>query len=386
MSGGSGIPRRNVRWPALAATLTAGVVVIGGLLTAPGESATGPATERPAAAEAVGQGWHSVPVPLARGDLTAVAALDARRAWAVGHRLTGNSTAEAVALRWDGTAWRQESTLPERSWPQTLAVRADGDLWAAGGPGAAHHWNGTAWTTHQLAAQPGGRVVPDALATAPDGTVWLAGRALAGAVKDGRPAVQSWDGTAWRHHALPDTGRGELTAVTAVAPDDVWAVGATWAGRGSGQSALLFHYDGRAWTRVAAPPAAPGEHRWLSAVGGAGHGELWAVGGALTTGGVERPYAARWDGTRWRTAPTPPVADGRLRSVVRAGDGTVWAAGGKGAVSVLLRWDARLRQWSRAQDAGVTVRGLSAVPGTASLWTVGISRTTDLTPATALRP
>jgi hypothetical protein len=56
--------------------------------------------------------------------------------------------------------------------------------------------------------------------------------------------------------------------------------------------------------------------------------DIWAVGGA-TPKGLERPYAAHWDGRKWTDVTTPDVPDGRLRAVGRAGNGTLWAVGGK---------------------------------------------------------
>ncbi|MFE7772750.1 hypothetical protein ACFU5O_02385 [Streptomyces sp. NPDC057445] len=370
---------RKRRVPLLAA-LAAGAVATGTLvLTGAGGSASdaAPAAARTALSPRAGQ-WQSTPVPVAKGDLTAVAALSATQAWAVGYRLTSTNQVEALALRWDGTSWKQQSTLPPNSFPQALAVRAAGDIWSVGTTTA--HWNGTSWTAHDLARDPNGRVVPDAVATTSDGKAWTVGRAVPQSVKNAVPAVQSWDGSAWRRQSLPDVGKGELTGLTVIAPDDIWAVGAAYATDGAEQTALLLHFDGTSWKRVAAPAARKGEHRWLAGVTATAAGDVWAVGGAVTEGS-ERPFAVRWDGEQWSTAPTPDVPDGRLRAVGRGGDGTLWAVGGKGAVSLALRWDAQQRRWSQAPDPGVVIRGFSAVPGTGGLWTVGIAKRGDLVPA-----
>ncbi|MFF8314495.1 hypothetical protein [Streptomyces lydicus] len=88
-----------------------------------------------------------------------------------------------------------------------------------------------------------------------------------------------------------------------------------------------------------------------------------------------------WNGTAWTEAETPNVPDGRLRAVGKAGDGTLWAVGGKGAAPVALRRDARTGRWARAASPGLVVRGFSTVPGSAGLWVAGIAEQGDLVPA-----
>ncbi|WP_432000254.1 hypothetical protein [Streptomyces sioyaensis] len=381
------LPRRRLgRVPlvpaVLAATLVTGALAVAGLngepaasaaATVPASSGTAPA---PSASRA-GQ-WRTTPVPVAKGDLTAIAALGDKQAWAVGYRLKSATALEAVALRWDGTSWTQESTLPANSFPQALAVRSANDIWAVGSASA--HWDGTSWTAHQLAPDPGGRVVPDAVTTTSNGKAWTVGRAMNRSVKDGVPAIQSWDGKSWHRQSLPDVGKGELSSVTAVAPDDIWAVGTAYAAdASSSQTALLLHWDGTAWKRSTAP--GPQEsHNWLGGVTAFAADDVWAVGGS-TSDGAERPYAVHWNGTAWTAAKTPDVADGRLRAVGRTRNGDLWAVGGKGAASVALRWNGPKKQWDPASAPGLVVRGFTTVPHSADLWAAGIAEHGDLVPA-----
>lgn len=320
--------RPNIGRTPLIACLVAGVIAAGGLaLTGTGVygSPAAPAGSDISVATSRAAGrWQQTPVPVAKGDLTAVAALSGTQAWAVGYRLTSATEPEALALRWNGTAWARESTLPSDTFPQALAVRSPRDIWAVGTTAA--HWDGRSWTTRNLDRDPAGPVLPDAVATTSDGKVWAAGRAVQESAKNAVPAIQTWDGSAWRRQVLPKVGKGELTGLAALAPDDIWAVG------------------------------------------------------GATSGGVERPYAAHWDGTKWTDATTPDIADGRLRAVGRSGDGTLWAVGGKGAVSVALRWDSRRHCWEKTADPRVVVRGFSTVPHSADLWTVGIAKRGDLVP------
>ncbi|MFG2887967.1 hypothetical protein [Streptomyces sp. NPDC048248] len=366
--------RRRARLlPALAAAVATASLAVISLTGDPAASAQ-PA---PAAAAHTGT-WQRTQVPLEKGDLTAVSALSDTQAWAVGYQLKSATSLDAVALRWDGTAWTQESTLPKNSFPQALAVRSAEDIWVVGS--ATEHWDGKSWTTRALDRDPAGRVVPDAVATAPGGQAWAVGRAMARSVKDGVPAIQLWDGKAWKRQTLPDVGAGELNGVAVVAPDDVWAVGAVYGDdEKPPQTSLLLHWNGTAWKRIAAPDPADAAH-WLSGITPLGADDIWAVGGSAV-GSSERPYAVHWDGTKWAATTTPDVADGRLRSVGRSADGTIRAVGGKGSAPVTLRWNAPDKRWDMAPGPGVVVRGFATVPNSSRLWVAGIATHGDLVPA-----
>ncbi|MEU9111299.1 hypothetical protein AB0D04_05735 [Streptomyces sp. NPDC048483] len=380
----SSSPRRSARLPLLAAlaiTLVTGSLALAGQSGDPTTPATPTAATHPAPSldsTRQSEQWQATPVPVGKGDLTAVAALSHTQAWAVGYRLNSATSLKAIALRWDGKTWTQESTLPDNSFPQALAVRSAGDIWAVGSASA--HWDGTKWTAYPLDNDPAGHVVPDAVTTTSDGKAWTVGRAMGRSIKDGVPAIQSWDGKAWHRQSLPDVGKGELSGITAVAPNDIWAVGAAYAAdENAKQSALLLHFDGKNWQRMTAP--GPGTtHNWLGAVTALSANDIWAVGGSTTTGGTERPLAVHWDGSAWSTATTPDVADGRLRAVGETGDGDLWTLGGKGAAPVALRWNAQHSQWEKSTAPDLVVRSFTTVPHSADLWATGIARDGDLIP------
>lgn len=327
--------------------------------------------------------WQETPVPVAKGDVNAVVAVD-EQAWAAGYELTSLRTLEGTLLRWDGSTWLKEARLPGQALPKGLAVSGANDIWVAGrtedlkaeGLETAH-WNGTSWTSHSLAVHPVsgppdvmGGVMLEAIA-AREGKAWTAGRAWRNTIKTGVPAIQSWDGSRWHHDELPDVGPGELVSITVRAVDDVWAAGV---GYSDPQTPLLLHWNGQAWRRV----EVPAEHTWLSGVTAFGADDVWVVGGSSSERG-DVPFAAHWDGRKWTVTRAPRIADGRLKSVTRTSDGRVWAVGGKGDVSVALYWSVPLRTWVRVQAPDVVVRGAAAAGTT--LWTAGISRHHDLTPA-----
>ncbi|SDM91985.1 hypothetical protein [Allokutzneria albata] len=311
--------------------------------------------------------WTRTPVPIAKGDIAAVATLGDRDAWALGYRLVSTTNLQAVALRWDGRSWAQESTLPAGTYPQAIAVAAPNDIWEAGS--GTSHWNGRTWTKHALE----GQMVPEALA-AVGGRTWVVGMRTPSSIKDAVPDVQTWDGTRWRRQPLPPLGKGTLSSIVALSPTNVWAAGHTTGG--ATQATLVVHWDGRTWRKVDSPGVV-GAHTWVSGLAANNANEVWAVGGTVK-GTAERPFAMRWDGSTWTATPTPDVADGRLRAVARAG-ADLWAVGGKGSVSVALRWDAATRSWATAPAPDISVRGLAS--GGSGLWAVGLAKQGDLVPA-----
>ncbi|MFI6097794.1 hypothetical protein ACIA8G_19725 [Lentzea sp. NPDC051213] len=325
------------------------------------------------------QTWSPTSVPVDHGDILAVDALTDKEAYAVGYRLTGLSEVEQVALKWDGVAWTQHSLLPTGSFAAAVEARSSSDIWIIGAASA--HWDGAAWTQYPLGSTPAGRMVPDAIASSGD-KVWIAGRQTTRSIKDGVPAVQTWNGTGWQFESLPALGIGELTGLAVVGPNDVWATGSLFVDGGA-QRPLTLHWDGTSWQHVSTPTV-PDRPTWLSGVTAVGPNDVWAVGGSYSDGG-DLPFSMRWDGRKWTVVRTPAVFDGRLRAVGRTGTGEVWAVGGKGSVGIALRWEPRLRSWVRVPAPDVVVRGFSTVPGGGALWAVGVARQGDLVPAVVRR-
>ena len=332
--------------------------------------------------------WQAVANPVTKGDLTAITALADNDVYAVGYRTLTLTDVEAVLLHWDGVAWTQHSTLPRNSFPQGLSVRSATDIWAVGAGSA--HWDGTAWTNIPLGAPPGPpppgtppgppppRIVPDVVATAPDGSAWLAGRQAPGSIKDGVPAVAAFDGTKWVQQTLPaDLGKGELTGISLVSKTDIWVAGSTFAATAADAAKpLLLHWDGTAWSKVDAPTV-PGNPTWLTGVTAFSANDVWAVGATYGPQG-DLPYALHYDGRKWTVTVAPPVPDGRLRAVGRTASGQIWALGGKGAATVALRWTGRAWQQEPAPD--LVLRAFTTVPGSGSLWAVGVEKDQDLIP------
>lgn len=109
------------------------------------------------------------PLATLDGMLTAVTAVpQSRELWATG---IDNTTADAVFLHFDGTAWSLRSRIAGGAQGSVTAFSAN-DVWAAGG--GIEHWNGIAWTHEDVTT--GSFPYLRAIVAAPHShTVWAVG-------------------------------------------------------------------------------------------------------------------------------------------------------------------------------------------------------------------
>ncbi|MGW7349966.1 hypothetical protein [Streptomyces sp. NPDC054784] len=173
-------------------------------------------------------------------------------AWAIG----GDTGAGCDRLlRWDGTTW-QDCPFPGRAEAGTrlsaLTVAADGDVWAAGvrdGRARLLRRSDSRWRwlpplpdSPTDPTDPDSPVGPPALwnvRTAPDGSVWVSGDAIA-----------RWHQGGWTVLPSPGGIRLTVTDLLPVAPDEVWAVGAAFGPGGPPDKppgVVLLRWDGTEW-------------------------------------------------------------------------------------------------------------------------------------------
>lgn len=358
-------------------------------------AATGAAPPDPAGPVAAA-GWHVRPAAPAVGnqELRAVAALDARTAWAVGNEDTGSGSVPLVE-RFDGRAWRRVTVPAATGGLDAVLPLGPDDVWAVGsraddpddpadgdgpggpGRGLALHFDGRAWREVPLPAEPAARAAhPFALAADPGG-LWAVGASAAGRTAQPRPLALRWDGRAWREVPLPDPGGDAV--LLAAAPDragGLWAVGVAYDPDGTGRP-LTLHRDGTGWHPVDAPAPA-GRTSTLEAVAAFAPDDVWAAGGTGPADDPARPFLLHWDGTRWQSADLPAGTGGVLHALAAADDGTLWAAGEQPADATpgfTLR--RRAGVWSHAgadrtpAGDGASLLAVAAVPGTGAAWAVG---------------
>ncbi|MFB4271478.1 hypothetical protein [Nonomuraea sp. GTA35] len=380
-----------------AAVLGAGCAAAPPSRGAPAPTAASPsvtaATPKPSPVRtARGRGWQLEHVGDQRGTrLKAVAASGPRDVWALGSPHEG--TGRLLLLHFDGRRWR-EHPAPEVTWDSkdderfpALVTTGPRDAWIFAPTAAltAHHWDGERWSGVRLPdlnLDPGERA--DATALAPD-DVWL----VAG------DHAAHWDGRAWTVMRLP----AWAASVSAAAPDQVWAVGSTGrpaAQGGSDSQAATMRWDGRSWQLVPAPEdRTPSEEInsqgrpdgsipsiRLTQVVTHGPGNVWAIGTRTVfdyeDGSRSSTITMHWDGKTWSRVP---------------GSAEVSASGSDGANGIILvDWDADeggLSGTIRVAPDGsrtelppmagpnrrreVDVSAVSAVPGTRTVYAVGLA-------------
>jgi hypothetical protein len=280
-----------------------------------------------------------------------------------------------LIARWNGTAW-QEARVPRTGAGSALtsvtAVSAR-DAWASGTDGGGKplilHWNGTAWTRTAGAGLSGGKRLFSIAAVTSD-VAWAVGGFPGGYCGYQSAFIVRWKRSAWRHQA--SLAAGPLAAITAGPTGQIWAVGGCL-------STVIFRRETSGWARVPSPnPADVGDDAVsvLDGVIATSARNAWAVGFIGGTG--NRPLILRWNGTRWSQVPSPPV-QGQLRTVAATSASSAWAAGLSFArtrtASLLLRWSGT--RWARVPCPGSGLTGLTATTAS-SAWAVGTTRSGPL--------
>jgi hypothetical protein len=180
-----------------------------------------------------GHAWQRVPSP-DLGPLNAVAATSSRDAWAVG---SGgdlrNGNLATVTEHWNGRVWRRVPSPNVASGShdnQLTAVAAVSpkDAWAVGDAttvdGSSQsfilHWNGARWTRVPSPNPYSGYTTLNSLVVISSTNIWAVGAA------GGSAMTLHWNGHAWRRvPSGPDSNNAQLYGVAAGSPASVWAVG-----------------------------------------------------------------------------------------------------------------------------------------------------------------
>ena len=168
--------------------------------------------------------------------LSGVTAVSGRNAWAVGYTVRSND--RPFILHWNGTRWRRmTSPNPDGAAHGDLltgvaAVTAR-KVWAvgydniSGGKSLILRWNGTRW---RRVASPNPSSTGDILsgvAAVSARNIWAVGYLWNGAAD--QTLIEHWNGTRWRHVQSPDpadtVNSNLLSGVAASAATNLWAVG-----------------------------------------------------------------------------------------------------------------------------------------------------------------
>jgi hypothetical protein len=264
-----------------------------------------------------GTSWvrQAVPEPGGAGRSTSlygVAAIARSDAWAVGNYRAPNGHLRTLIVAWNGTAWRQQAspnpggTGRDDRLTAVTAISAD-DAWAVGYYSGASsprralvlHWDGTSWrqvSTPSPGRSRGAMLFGVSAISASD--AWAVGYLI----KPGPSIlVLHWDGHAWTRSVTPDLGSSWaiLSGVGGSSASNLWAVGHSKSA--SGQAAgLILHWNGATWTRLPSPTPDPGDSALLIGVTASSSSNAWAVGSYRTPDGYAQGLFLHWNGSSWR--------------------------------------------------------------------------------------
>jgi len=247
----------------------------GSAICSPGEVwAVGTTNVDPTSAHWDGAKWTTVAVPIPSAPdphsiiLRQVWGFAHDDVWAVGQAEVGegsDSKPVPAVLRFQGTSWTickagDACLVPAMTGLNAIFGLAADDLWVAGRDGA-YHWNGQAWAKQSQGLLFGGSTSLQAIWCATPNDCWIVGG-------NGNAALaQHWNGTTWSSSNLASMV-GDLEGIFGLSASDIWAVG------DASNSPNIIHWDGQKWSSnyfVAGAAA-------LRAMWGFSPTDVWAVG------------------------------------------------------------------------------------------------------------
>jgi hypothetical protein len=315
----------------------------------------------------------------------AVSAASAGEAWAVGtYTDFGTPPAQPLMEHWDGSAWTELDGpfLPDGGDLWGVAAFSPTDVWAVGGrseiPGRTlvEHWDGSVWSVVPSPSpgqgSTGSGLVAVAALSATD--VWAVG------IRSSRDLVltlvEHWDGFKWSAVKSPnvaDDNTNELLSVAAISTDDVWAAGFAEPDVGSVSSTLIERWDGTRWKTFPSPNAT-GLSNVLEALSAASSTDAWAVGTHEDYFGDNLSLTEHWDGSRWAIVSSPsPGGTAFMYGVSALLSGTAWIAGTGGGGPMSWHWNGTRWKAISGEKPGDLSNQFFAVAALAdlSVWAVG---------------
>jgi hypothetical protein len=261
-----------------------------------------------------GHAWTRTPAPLAKADLAGVSTTSPGNAWVVGEVVSSGSV-RTLILHWNGQAWKRVPSPSPHPFSNTgdllTAVHAlsAGNAWAVGatisnaaGPveGLILHWNGRSWASvpGRAVTKPASGGLDGITATSAD-NVWAAGCNCAGGPDGG--VIGHWNGHGWAAQRTPVQRKlgAVLFSVGASSRSSAFAVGSYCKSGCTGQHAfytgLILRWAGSAW-KISASPG--GRNATLVGVAAVSPGSAWAVGDTSS----DKVLLLHWNGRSWQSA------------------------------------------------------------------------------------
>jgi hypothetical protein len=280
-----------------------------------------------------GHDWREVPVAaLKRGGLLDVDAVSPVNVWAT----ASPDGTRPLLLHWNGNRWRRIA-LPKRVYYVGKLAAVGKDVWVDGGAeppdpdrfpfSVILRWDGRSWRSYQRGSAL--RLV-GGLTFSSRHEGWVVGSYD---YDISVSYVARWNGRSWKRVRVPsavlgDTGKrgGEsLQGVASTGAGNVWAVGGASSSGFSGYFTL--NWNGKQWRLERDPGGAPFQAAAMDgaiSIGAAKQGDIWLVAG--------EDAAARNTAGTWSPLPDP-MSDVYLHAVSGVGRGEAWAVGERGAAS-----------------------------------------------------
>ncbi|WP_326678605.1 hypothetical protein [Streptomyces sp. NBC_01237] len=373
--------RHLLRTSAASVTLTATLLVAGGA-----EAAGIPST------------WEvSLSGDGPAGSLMSVSSVDDGLAWAVGRK-----EQHGVIMRWDGSAWNEDTApgLPDVwQWSSVSAVSAD-DVWAYGTRNRDQvlaHFDGERWSSVPTAG-PADESWPEVPIDAVPGRLFKGGNAL-----------YTYADGAWKTFALPRLV--DIRDIDALSADDAYATGMRYPVKGG--HPVTYHWDGTTWTLMDQPPVRAGTD--TAEIAAESPDSVYVAGWADDPdAGPPVPAVAHWNGARWEDV-TGSLTGLYVHAIAPDGRGGLWVTGNdqaEPAASGPVFWHYDGTTWTKGTGASApdgatewpsySFYDLAPAGSTGAFWAVGdyttpmdthgdqqvnglIERSTELTPATTAR-
>lgn len=313
--------------------------------------------------------------------LTGIAAIGRSDAWALGSGDSGRPPILGVVEHWNGKSWRRITLPPsvaadwDAATPEVVAAGAtsDSNLWAFSLLSPTYlRKNGTTWSTGTLPEPSSGQPAPIVTVVRSSTDVWALGASVDHSSV--RPYAAHFDGTSWS--IVPVPGSGPIVGVSALSAKDIWAViGDAEFLLGTTKSSIV-HWNGSTWKTVKLSSRLPGIPSSIIAL--SDH-KVWIGGGRRNSKHGLSEYVALWTGSKLHVANLHVKASSGKYHMVRLrsdGAGGVWGLAANGGLSVSRLWHLVGSTWHGPSSPSLghdsLLYNLTRVPGTTSMWGVGV--------------
>jgi hypothetical protein len=216
-------------------------------------------------------------------------------------------------------------------------------------PGATQRPGRQGWRLVARVAVPGKLVAMLSVTAAGAGDAWASGFAAGRGGRASRLIIEHWLGRSWRPVAVPEKAlaafdRGSLAfaIIGASSESNVWAFNQL--------TGAWLRWNGHRWSEGLVSRLTGRSAIGIISTLVLGPDRVWAFGARVNGHGDAFPFAARFDGRRWKVTPMPHLLNLMVSAASAVSPRDIWAVIGRGGQSVfppgpyggaLAHWDGR---------------------------------------------